>query len=181
MTTYRLDIPAGQYEGRILADCTTAEMTIPGIGVIRVPVDAVTAVDPPIPAEPSGNPIAVVDLGNAANFAREVWQRHAGEWWQVGGYAGERQRLGRTWADLHARGKVMVLVPDPAADAPALPWTWTDEDGDPIIVGPSERRGHVAVIRTKPSCVLTPDACRSLAALLLRAAAIHEQQEASRA
>lgn len=135
MTRFRLDLPAGEYDGRILADCDTAEIRIPGVGTVRVPVDAVARVAPPLPPEPP--------LGTAA-FAElrlphgERWRglvlRTTGGWRTLDSEWGACV-AGLTWAQLCEFSTPVRLVPDPAADAPSLPWVVrTTDDRYPDLV-----------------------------------------------
>ncbi len=123
MTLFRFEIPAGDYEGRILADCNTVRLLVPGVGVVELPVDGVTEAKPPLPAEP---PAGIYAAG------RMVWQcddepRSEFRWWQMG-VSGPC-----TWAKAYeiikAAGHLMIrLVPDPAVDSPDLPWRDPDRD-----------------------------------------------------
>lgn len=70
----------------------------------------------PFPPEPADGSLVMLDRPQRL---LEVWHRNGDGWWQIGG---QHQRLGYSWASLHARGKVVPLVPDPAADAPPLPF-----------------------------------------------------------
>jgi hypothetical protein len=115
----------------------------PTLGWIMIGRDKLTEVPPPLPTEPEEGSFALVQIGEGDDYHREVWERQAGEWWRVG--ARVAKRIGLDWEELHQRGTVTVLIPDPADTAPTLPFCRSVGDGRQIAVERSAIPGHVYV------------------------------------
>lgn len=151
MTAYRLNL-TGEYEGRILADCVNVRLQLPDGGTVTVPMEWATEVKPQL--EPPDGFIGMI--------GDEVWERDdlaeqegdAGEgehWWRMG------DAKAHTWADVAQRAPegLIRLVPDPADDAPELPWSILDGDlrllveaaGEEIRVAISTNLGHNLGVR----------------------------------
>lgn len=130
--------------------------------------DALTKVEPPLPPEP---PIGTVMLDKDG----DVWQRdnETSDY----GWVGTAVPARVPWECLNAKyGPLTRLVPDPADDAPALPWECDDEDGDELRIEPTSRTDLAAFIKTTRAGVrLTAADARLAAAALLRAAREVEQ------
>ena len=117
MTLFRLDLPAGDYEGRILADCDTVRLNIPGVGAVQVPVDAVAEVPPSRPEEPEDGTDWLA--GQAVFSRRDHWTESVGDrhWYST---LGDNSRYWPcTWKDVLAyaseRGafrRLTRLIPD---------------------------------------------------------------------
>lgn len=91
----------------------------PELGVVQLDRTRLTEVKPPLPLEPSADSVVLDRDGDA-------WQRDPsgpegpdGERW-----VGTASPVRLTWERLNNRyGPLRRLVPDPADDAPELPWT----------------------------------------------------------
>lgn len=117
----------------------------------------------PLPPEP---PVGSVVLDRDG----DAWQ-HTGKDdlpWR-GAHVGEC-----SWKSLNlSHGPLCRLVPDPADDAPELPWGCDDaeDDGDRLSIEPARRTDLAAFVKTSQDGVrLTAADARQAAAALLRAA-----------
>lgn len=129
MTTYKLpdgtevaslDVNGSNIPNRVW-------VTHPTLGSIMIDRDKLTEVPPPLPAEPGNGFIGIA--------GDEVWERDdlaeqegdAGEgehWWRMG------DTKPHTWefVAVLAPNGLISLVPDPAVDAPSLPWVKPSND-----------------------------------------------------
>lgn len=176
MTLFRLEIPAGDYEGRILADCDTVRLNVPGVGTVQVPVDAVAPVTPPLPAIPDALAVAIGDHV----FARD--DDANGAFFACPG-APVCHKRGYDWVELNElaanEGKPIIpLRPDPAVDLPDLPWTALDASGGVIArVALTEGVTPILVqIEVRDDDYL-PSAARDIGAALFAAADQVESKE----
>lgn len=159
----------GQRE--VLTDGTTAvwllRFDIPGVGRVRVQKEALVEVKPPLPPEPPRG--AVIKVGEA------LFHHHLRE--SAVGWVNLRTDSWTTWEALHRRndGVPVLLVPDPLADAPELPWVRNVSAGQ-LNVGVSGQDTRVVVGVTdqhddRASVWIDPLTARRMGLALLRAAA----------
>jgi hypothetical protein len=174
MTLFRLSLPAGDYEGRILADCDTVRLDIPGVGTVQVPVDAVAEVPPSLPEEP---PIGTV-LSDGASVVIHCDEDEdpEGRWWGDG--LTEFQRWSAIGPNLTIARGWRRYVPDPANGAPSLPFDiWSDGERE-VIVEPSEAWIDRVFINADKAHLDVKHA-RQLAAALWSWSASHSDEEGS--
>lgn len=128
---------------------------------------AVEVLESPLPAEWPNR--TVLHDGNATwerdDTAAEVGGRGDAHWW----YAPDGDRVSYTYAEMLRTARQLTrLVPDPAADAPTLPWEHTDGAGDTVTVeAPSPERATIN-IPGGDYVNLSRDKARELAGALLR-------------
>jgi hypothetical protein len=137
------------------------------LGVVHLDRTRLAAVLPPEPT----NDRAYALVTGVARYT-EIFGRRDSEWWSTSEY----QRVGLSWAQLHERGKVTVLVPDPADDAPELPLKLTDgpTGGWLATVQPSAAAPGKVFMEVE-STDYTPATARGIAAAIWRAAREVEQ------
>lgn len=157
MTTYRLPdgIEAETTEHGLVHVGLGHWLRHPSLGTIWVGADRLTEVKPP-PPEPDPLTVVIDRHGMA-------WQREAGtgspDWLSLGDHM--------TWQALNAeRGPLTRLIPDPADDAPALPWT-LDSCRRSASVGTPK---HGTVVVDVPGIDYTPGELEQIARALLAAA-----------
>lgn len=177
MTTYRLPDALGGAEVEITSEPgqRLASFRIPGtnMGIITLAHSLLVEVKPPLPPEPTvdGTFVTVESEGpKVYAYSRRGAVRMSMHpdllpeycwWWHD-------DTSWVSWAQVCAEGDPVVRVPDPAADAPELPWHTTDSEGTSVCVQ-STRPGWTFIETSNGGGVwLTPDDMRTLAAVLLR-------------
>jgi hypothetical protein len=137
-----------------------------------ITLDRSNLVEVPLPPEPS-NHAAIITHGPVPIVMQRVDQRHADDgahWFGAGNVTP------MTWAQVCEFYTPTVLVPDPAAGAPALPWRGNDGSGGGELIVQSDRLlsgGFTEFGGSRAQTVARLDAVklRELAGALLRRAA----------
>ncbi len=161
--THRLPAVLGAVQCAIVATTGSGYVdvelteTMPGLR-LRLPADQLEPIAPPLPPEPPS--------GSAAATSFSVWLRGYRGWFDGFKDDGTATEL-LTWEQLHARhpGDVQVLVRDPAATAPELPWI---QNGSEIAVVKDAADGHPIWIGLRQNA-WTPEAAEQAALAVLRA------------
>lgn len=128
---------------------------------IHIDRDELTEVKPPLPPEPG--PLAVVRDRHGM-----AWQREAGtgspDWLSLSDH--------KTWQELNADlGPLTLLVPDPADDAPELPFTLHGgPNGEWLATVQPSAAAKGQVFMEVESTDYDPATARNIAAAILRAA-----------
>jgi len=142
MTKYTWDgLPGGEVE--LIGELETSYKR-PGIKlsdgtVVYVPRDLLTEVKPPLPPEP---PVGSV----VRNRYNQVYVRSGRETypWSLAGGVGTYD-----WVHVLAKGPGWVapvlLVPDPLAEAPDLPYAHVDWEGDTVTVRKTKSSTDIAI------------------------------------
>lgn len=119
-----------------------------------------TEVEPPKPEPPSGSAVA-------ANYS--VWLRGHGGWFD--GFEPDVGREFLTWQQLNTRHpEVQVLVYDPVASAPELPWQLPVSGSSARIHHDGDLPGRICI--DIPDGDYSPTEAAEIAGVLLRAAAV---------
>lgn len=177
MTRYRLPDALGGMElpedtGGVLDTTQNVEgvwllrFDIPGVGRVRIQREALIEVAEPLPPEPPV--LSIANFGDEGPFIRRTLAR----WQNLGGYDFE-------YADLCRFGSPVLLVPDPLAEAPDLPWSSNGADVRSLTSVEVNGRtvlDTVNIGRGNPgqTAMLTPELARAKGLALLRAAAVAE-------
>jgi hypothetical protein len=172
---YRLPefLGGGEFEAAAVNDSGQyIGFDFPGFGINRTwfPLSVLTEIEPPLPPEPPvGAFVAAGADGNLLPFYRRLDEG----WGIVGGSID-----GVTWADICAMSQKranrppVLLVPDPLAEAPELPWECEDESDGIVEVARAPGRGDkrtVYVYVDARFSYLTPAEARAMGLGLLKA------------
>lgn len=184
---YRLHsaLGGGEYDDAGDRTIGTVGFQFDGIeGLVYLPRKVLTEVKPPLPPEPPVGSVVLVGA-DPAHDARSglvsglVSRRYGAGWSTPGDDSGEFA----TWTEVCDGGPPVLLVPDPLAEAPELPWDPQPLDPDHPEATRTEvriRHGWIEdtnqVGRTANTIRLTRDDACAKGLALLRAAA---QQEAN--
>lgn len=124
------------------------------------------AVAPPLPPEPPVGTVVLVGM-----VFEQVLRRYEHGWAGPGDERGEYA----TWAEVCSLGTPVLLVPDPLAGAPELPWTDAGISVSVKVGVEVITRGQVRVVADGDYAYLVPSVARQMGLALLRAAAEVEQ------
>jgi len=144
---------------------------LPGVGRIRIQKEALVEVEEPLPPEP---PVGSVVLATTANKPW-VFVREEPGWW----YTTAMERA-FTWDDVCTRSVPVLLVPDPLAEAPELPWdAFTGgRIGDRCVNRAIDQAGGVWVKVGSVEVRVDHTMARQMGLALLRAAAGQQEDRA---
>jgi hypothetical protein len=132
---------------------------VPGVGTVILHTGVLTELTPPLPPEPTSG-VVRCDAGYIHIKQGPSWTGHNGVF--------------TTWVSIHrdCEGAVL-LVPDPLAEAPELPWSGIAGSNDRFTVGRNGR--WVAFTYDGPvKAGISPELARQMGLALLKAAAGQE-------